>query len=45
VRTAQPIVIFGDIVNQGHASTDDGRLQVFERDRVRRIFIIRASKP
>jgi hypothetical protein len=41
----KPFVIFGDIVNQGHASTDDGLLQVFERDRVRRIMIILARKP
>ncbi|NJM42513.1 MAG: PKD domain-containing protein [Anaerolineae bacterium] len=39
------IVIFGDIVNQAHSSTDDGRLQVFERDRVRRILIMLVRKP
>ena len=41
----KPIVLIGDIVNQGHASTDDGRLQVFERDRVWRILIMLAQKP
>jgi PKD domain len=41
----KPVVLIGDIVNQGHASTDDGRLQVFERDRVRRILIMLAQKP
>ena len=41
----KPTVFFGDIVNQAHASTDDGRLQVFERDRVRRILIMLARKP
>ncbi len=45
VWIVKPVIIFGDIVNQAHASTDDGRLQVFERDRVRRIFIISARKP
>ncbi len=38
--TVQPLVVLGDIINQAHASTDDGRLQMFERDRVFRIFMM-----
>ena len=38
--TVRPLVVLGDIVNQAHASTDDGRLQMFERDRVFRIFMM-----
>lgn len=33
-------VILGDVLNQAHASTDDGRIQVFERDRVYRVFLM-----
>ncbi len=32
--------VVGDVVNQAHASTDDGRIQVFERDRVYRVFLM-----
>jgi PKD repeat protein len=35
----RPNTIIGDVVNQTHASTDDGRLQVFERDRVWRVLL------
>ncbi len=36
VWTVRPIVYVGDIVNQAHSSTNDGRLQLFQRNRVRR---------
>ena len=38
--TVRPLVLLGDVVNQAHASTDDGRLQMFERDRVFRLFMM-----
>ena len=36
--------VVGDVVNQAHASTDDGRIQVFERDRVYRVFLMMFCK-
>ncbi len=36
----QSKVPLGDVLNQAHASTDDGRLQIFERDRVFRSLIM-----
>ncbi len=40
VWTVRPLLLIGDVVNQAHASTDDGRLQMFERDRVFRVFMM-----
>ncbi len=37
-------VVIGDVINQAHASTHDGRLQVFARDRVNRVFIMLVAK-
>lgn len=39
VWTVRPIVWTGDIVNQARTSTDDGRLQIFQRNRVRRSLV------
>ena len=36
VWSVRPVVWTGDVVNQAHTSTDDGLLQVFQRNRVRR---------
>ncbi len=36
VWTVRPVVFAGDIINQARTSTDDGRLQIFQRNRVRR---------
>jgi len=36
VWTVRPTTVTGDIVNQARTSTDDGRLQIFQRNRVRR---------
>ncbi len=36
VWTVRPIVYAGDIINQARTSTDEGRLQIFQRNRVRR---------
>lgn len=37
-------VLLGDVINQAHVSTVDGRLQVFARDRVFRVFIMLLAK-
>jgi len=40
VWSVRPTVLTGDVVNQAHSTTDDGLLQIFQRNRVWRLFLM-----